>query len=154
MSQGCAARITSPLKPGGHAYRIAPTWSFYQLKLASCPAKVVEAAHDRALYDMYDANLGLRKLNYRDVAYYPLDTLFNQAATEYQKGEFYRFNAMEISLEVDRPIHDSVNLCAKAVRCFTRCQAFAKQVYQSLVPPPDTPEDLGLEPYGYWSKEP
>jgi len=40
----------------------------------------------------------------------------------------------------------------KAIRAFTRCQALARQVYNALVPPAATPEDLGLRPWGYWSE--
>jgi hypothetical protein len=72
VSQGCAARLTSPLMPKGHYYRVAPTYSFYQLKLDSSPRRVAEAAKQRAQYDQYYANLELRKLNYHDAAYAPL----------------------------------------------------------------------------------
>ncbi|MFO7867311.1 MAG: hypothetical protein R6V02_10965 [Candidatus Aminicenantes bacterium] len=37
---------------------------------------------------------------------------------------------------------------AEAATCFTRCQAHALQVYEALVPPPTSPSDLGLLPFG------
>jgi len=146
VSQGCAARITSPMGPGSHYYRIAPTYSFYQLKLDSCPEKVAETARNRAQYDQYYANLELRKLNYGDCAYAPLDAIFNEAATEWQKGEFYRNLAMETKG------NESTNYYAKAIRAFARCQALAGKVYNALVPPADSPEDLGLRPWRYWDE--
>jgi len=138
VSQGCATRMTSPFMPGGHYYRISPTYSFYELQLESGPTKVVEKARKRAQYDQYYANLELRKLNYGDVAFAPLDAIFNDAATEWQKGEFHRNLAMETSGD------EAIARLAKALRAFTRCQALARQAYNALVPPPASPEDLGL----------
>ena len=147
VSQGCPARITSPLAPGGHYYRVAPTYSFYELRLDSTPKAVADAARRRAQYDQYYANLELRKLGYHDVAYAPLDALFNEAAVEWQKGEFYKTRAGETSGNA------SVFDWGRALRAFTRCQALARQVHNALVPPPDSPEDLGLRPWRYWSKK-
>jgi hypothetical protein len=147
VSQGCAARITAPLNPGGHFYRIAPTYSFFQLKLDSSLDKVVEAARIRAQYDQYYANLELRKLNYHDYAYAPLDEIFNESAVEWNRGEYYLNTAKESNG------NEAVRRYGKAIRAYTRCQALAKQVYNSLVPPPDSPEDLGLRPWKYWDRK-
>jgi len=39
----------------------------------------------------------------------------------------------------------------EALRAFTKCQAYAKQVYESLVPPADDRTGLGLgEWFGGW----
>lgn len=146
VSQGSLARLTSPLKPGGHFYRIDPTYSFYQIKLDSTIENVLEAARDQAQYDQYYANLELRKLNYHDCAYAPLDALFKQAAIEWLKGEYY------FKYTKKTKGNTSKNYYAKAIRAFTRCQALAKQVYNELVPPADSPEDLGLQEWEYWRK--
>jgi len=39
---------------------------------------------------------------------------------------------------------------SRALRAYTKSQALARKVYNSLLPPPACPEDLGLQPYGYW----
>ncbi|TET44617.1 MAG: hypothetical protein E3J66_00655, partial [Dehalococcoidia bacterium] len=87
---GCAAEIANPLGPQGHHYLVSPTHSFYQLKLASSPDKLVEAAKRQAQYDLYYADHQLMKLNYSDAAYAPLNEIFNRAATEWIKGSYYQ----------------------------------------------------------------
>ncbi len=147
VSQGCAARINHPHWPYLRLYRIAPTYTFYELQLTSSAQKVVDAARDRAMYDMSYANQELRKLTYQDTAYAPLDDIFNQAATEWQKGQYYQSRADRVKG------NENVMLLGKSVRAFTRCQALAKQVFESLIPPPGRPEDLGLRPWlGPWGE--
>ncbi len=147
VSQGCATRVSEPHWTGLMLYRIAPTYTFFELNLGAAPKSVSEAARQRAMLDMYYGNRELRKLTYRDAAYAPLDELFNKAATEWQKGEFYQDAAGETSG------NDSVVNWAKAIRSFTRCQAYARQVKESLVPPPLRPEHLGLRPWlGEWGR--
>lgn len=145
VSNGSLCRVSSPLAQRGHVYRIAPTYSFYQLKLASKPAAVVSAAKGRAQYELYYANLELRKLDYWDTPYVPLDEIFNRAAIEWRKGQFYRDLA---NVTVG---DDAIYLYSKALRSFTKAQAYAKQVYNALVPPPEKPEDLCLREWlGDW----
>ncbi|NWG14580.1 MAG: hypothetical protein HXY20_13720 [Acidobacteria bacterium] len=147
VSQGCASRISEPHWTGLLLYRIAPTYTFFELNLGATPRATAEQARRRAMFDMYYGNKELRKLTYRDAAYAPLDELFNKAATEWQKGEFYVDAARKTAG------NESVGHWAKAIRCYTRCQAYAKQVRESLVPPPARPEDLGLPKWlGEWGK--
>jgi hypothetical protein len=144
---GPAARQAEPLSAGAHFYHIAPTYTFFELQLASKPEDIVNAAKKRSQYDLYYANKELRKLTYVDVPYAPLDAIFNKAATESQKGDFY--------LELAQKSKGNESVChyAKALRGFARCQAYAKQVYESLVPPAAKPEDLGLrEWFGSWGQ--
>lgn len=148
VSNGCPSRIAYPLFPRGHHYRVSPTYSFYQLKLGLSPRDLVETTRERARYELYYANQELRKLNYSDVAYAPLDKLSNQAALEWHKGNYFRELAAMGNPEKDIAIYK----WGKAVRAYTRCQALAKQVYNALVPPAATPQDLGLQPWGYWGK--
>jgi len=142
VSQGCATRYGQPAGPGSHFYVPYTTYSFVELKLASSPRKGTEAARARAQYNLYDAHVELNKLDYWDPPYAPLLAIFNQAATEWNKGEYY----MEEAKLTEGT--ESVLLWGKSLRAFTRCQALAKQVYNSLIPPPDTPEDLGLREFG------
>jgi hypothetical protein len=144
---GPVGRRTEPLSAGWHFYPIAATHTFFELQLTSKPIDIVLAAAKRAQYDLYYANKELRKLTYADVPYAPLDAIFNQAAIESQKGSYY--------LSVAHITKGSESICnhAKALRAFTKCQAYAKQVHESLVPPAAKPEDLGLgEWFGSWGQ--
>jgi hypothetical protein len=74
-----------------------------------------------------------------------LDEILQKAVVNWQKGLFFEDEARETAG------NRSTIKWGKAVRCFTRSQAFARQVYQSLIPPPKRPEDLGLKPWlGSW----
>ncbi len=145
VSNGCLARFTSPWDPHGHYYRVAPMYAMYELKLASSPADVTEAAKRRAQYNQYYAMQELSKIYYSDVEYTSLNEVFNQAAREWISGCWYQ------DLAEATTGNESVCNWGKSLRAFTRCQVFAKHVYNALVPPPDSPEDLGLRPwFGDW----
>jgi hypothetical protein len=144
---GPAGQQVEPLTAGFHFYQIAATHTFYELQLAADPAKIASAAKKRAQYELYYGNRELRKLTYKDVPYAPLDAIFNRAAAEMQKGDFY-FNLAE-------NIHENTAIYryAQAVRAFTKCQAYAKQVNESLIPQPNRPTDLGLREWsGDWGR--
>ncbi len=144
---GPAARQAEPLTADWHYYHIAATHTFFELQLASRPDDIVRAAKKRSQYDLYYANKELRKLTCWDVPYTPLDTIFNRAAAENQKGDYY--------LGIAQKTKSNESMCnyAKALRGFTRCQAYARQVYESLVPPACKPADLGLgEWFGGWGQ--
>jgi hypothetical protein len=144
---GPAGRQAEPLSAGKHYYHIAAIHTFIELQLASQPVDIVDAARKRAQYDLYDANRELRRLTYADVAYAPLISILNQAATENQKGEYY------LGLIRDHEKDENVCNFAKSVRAFTRCQAYARQVYESIVPPACKPTDLGLGGwFGSWGR--
>jgi hypothetical protein len=143
VSSFCVARISNAHHPGGHYYPVGQTYSFFQLKLAGSPADAVLAAKERGRYDLYYANQELRKLTYWDVPYAPLNDIFNKAATEWIKGDYYSKKAEKTE--------GSESVCnhGKALRAFSRCQAYANQVYESLVPPPVDPTALGHPPYSF-----
>lgn len=136
----CAVRKGYSHAPGKHFYGIEPIHSFYQLKLTynSDLADVIYGTRERARYNLYYANHELRKLSYWDIPYVPLDEVFNKAAIEWQKGRFYIEDAKKTAG------NESIYNYGKALRAYTRCQALANHVYESLVPPPTTPMDLGL----------
>jgi len=146
VSQGCAVRGNdSPTYPGGVVIRIAPTYSFYQLKLDTNVRNVARAARTRAQYDLYNAYQELSKLSYEDVPYAPLNAILDQATTEWQKGEYYSRIAGR------KQGNEDINCLAKSARSYFRAQALALQVYNSLVPSAKCPEDLGLrEWFGAW----
>ncbi len=147
ISTGYPARVAYTSSPNVHSFRIAPTYSFYQLKLASSPDKVTTAAMFQATHDLHYANQELRKLTYWDPPYAPLDDIYNKAATEWFKGGYYQ------SLAQKSTGNEHIYNLSKATRAFTRCQALARQVYNALVPPATSPEDLGLRPwFGDWEQ--
>jgi hypothetical protein len=147
VSHGCAVRGNdSPTYAGGVVVRLRPTHTFFELKLAANPSRMNAAAKTRARYDMWNAYQELSRLNYQNPAYAPLNELLNQAVVDWQKGLFYEEEAGELSG------NDAMIKWGKAVRCFTRVQAVARQVYDEMKPPPKRPEDLGLKPWmGNWT---
>ena len=148
VSHGCAGRgVDSPTYPGGVVVRLRPTYTFFELKLASSPGKVSGAAQTRSRYDLWNAYQELAKIDYSDARYAPLDEILNQAVTEWQKGGFYTDEAGEA-----RGREETVEW-AKAIRCYTRCQCYARQVHNALAPPAKRPEDLGLgQWHGSWGE--
>ncbi|HDY90038.1 MAG TPA: hypothetical protein ENH82_18195 [bacterium] len=146
VSHGCAVRGNdSPTYEGGVVLRLKPTYSFFELKLAADPKNVTTAAQTRARYDLWNAYQELMKIDYSDKRFVPLDDLLNQAVVEWQKGWFYLDEASEVKGS------ESVIKYAKAVRCYTRTQCYARQVYNSLVPPATRPENLDLRAWhGNW----
>jgi len=144
---GPAGRHAEPLTTDWHYYHISPTYTFFELQLAATPADITSTARKLAQYDLYYANRELRKLTYTDFAYAPLDSKFNRAAIENQKGNYY------LALAQNTKGNESVCHYAKSVRSFTRCQAYARHVYETLVPPATRPTDLGLrEWFGSWGQ--
>ena len=148
VSQGCAVRGNdSPTYPGGVVVRVAPTYSFYQLKLDADVENVVNAARTRAQYDLYNAYQELSTLTYWDVPFAPLNEILNEAATAWQKGEYYLRKANKVD------DHEQINYLAKSARSYFKAQALALQVYNALKPPAERPEDLGLkEWFGAWGE--
>jgi hypothetical protein len=155
ICSGYATRATCPSLPGYHHYAPGRACSFYELKLASNPDAVVDAAFRRAQYDLYYANAEMAKLKYTDAS--ALQPMFEKAATEYFKGHYY-LNAVRGGRITTK--RESVFHYSKATRAFARCQVFAREVYEALFPPATRPEDLGLKPWlrdwgdwdTYWEK--
>jgi hypothetical protein len=147
VSTGTPAKTAYLPSPKSHSFRIAPTYSFYQLKLASSPEKVVISAMEDATHHLHYAYQELRKLTYWDPPYAPLDEIYNKAATEWSKGGYYQ------NLAQKTVGNEHVYNLSKATRAYTKCQVLAKQVCNALIPPATKPEDLGLRPwFGEWGK--
>jgi len=118
------------------------THTFYCLHLAEKPLSMAESAHDNAGDDISAAYSQLMLLNYSDPGYFGLNSLYGKAVREYFEGINF-LNKARLT-EAD----DSLFYLSKAVTYFTRSQAHARQVYEELVPPPTSPSDLGLKPFG------
>jgi len=114
--------------------------------MAKSPSTVVANAKDTAWWDVTYANQQFAKLSRADAVYSELSRLLNESAIEMQKGNYY------LGLVAKSQGNEVIYNQSKALRSFTRAQVRAKQVLEALVPPPETPADLGLKPYGYWEK--
>jgi len=135
----------SPKSMHGQSYPPYATRTFFQLKLEESPEKVAKAAQYQAEIDLFCANRELRKLNYWDTPYAALDEIYNKALIEWNKGEY--IIGQDYGEIKHKNEDETIFYWAKATRYFTRCQSLARKVYNSLVPPANKPEDLGLKPF-------
>ncbi len=145
ICQGYAGRQTHP-SVGRAPYLPGHLYSFYQLKLEPSIPEVIDAAQAQAIYELVRADRELMKLNYLNPAFAPLKEMFEKATIERRKGSHYRFLAQVTEG------NDSVYNWGKSLRSYTKSQVYAQHVFEELVPPPNTPEDLLLKPWGYWVK--
>jgi hypothetical protein len=148
ISHGCAVRGNdSPTYAGGVVVRLNPIFTFFELKLGSSPSDVCSAAQTRARYDLWNAYQKLSNLDYSDVRFKELDKKLNEAVVEWQKGWYYKDEANASTG------NESMIKKAQAIRCYTRCQCYARQVYETIIPPATRPEDLNLRQwFGNWGE--
>ncbi|MGD2246390.1 MAG: C45 family autoproteolytic acyltransferase/hydrolase [Candidatus Aminicenantes bacterium] len=118
------------------------THSFYRLTLAATPEKMVLAAKKTASKDIAAAYGKLMFLEYTAPGYAFLQNLYGLAVKEFFQGR----NAFNRGLLAEG--NERLTFLAEAATAFTRSQAHAQQVYEALVPPPTSPSDLGLRPFG------
>ena len=151
MASGHIGRIQHPQDPGDPPLVTNQTFTFYRLSLSAGPNTVTKDSQMQATYDLEVACQELMKLTYKDVAYAPLLEIYDKAVMEWQVGNHYQVMAATTKG------NDSLFNFSRATRGFTRAQALARQVYESLIPPPTKPEDLGLKPWlgdwGEWAKK-
>jgi hypothetical protein len=139
-----------PLEFHGARWLAYATRAFYKLRLGSSPAEVMKAAKYQAETDLFLADRELRKLDYHDPAYAPLDAIFNQAVIEWTIGDFRRGpEGIDSTLTKKPAEEEAVYYWSKATRAFIRCQLLARKVYDALVPPATKPSNLGLKPWTY-----
>ncbi len=116
----------------------AETNAFMELTLASGPEGMGACAKKKAQEYVTTATAELSKLDAADVAFVPLSTLLNKAQSELESGSAYASSAGR----ADRRL--AIFDWARAIRAYTRAQVRAKQVINALVPPPDSPDMLGV----------
>jgi hypothetical protein len=87
------------------------------------------------------------QLNFTDTGFTGLNDLYSQAVAELHQGaEAYNKSCLAGG-------NEALALLAQAATKYTRAQAHARQVYEALLPPPTSPSDLGLKPFGgTWAK--
>jgi hypothetical protein len=142
--------IPNPMSFHGARWLAHATRGFYRLQLGDSPAAVMKAAKYQAETDLFFAERELRKLNFHDPAYAPLDEIFNQAVIEWTKGDFWRGpDSIGFTITKKPPEEEGIYYYSKATRAFLRCQLLARKVYNALVPPATNPSDLGLHPWTY-----
>jgi len=118
------------------------THTFFQLRLAESPKALVEEAQNKAKENIAQAYSELMHLTHKDPGYSSLQGTYGQANAEYFKGRL-AFRRAQLAQGNEALAH-----LAEAATYFTRCQAHARQVYEALMPPPTSPSDLGLLPFG------
>jgi hypothetical protein len=142
--------VSSPRAFHGQRWLAHATRAFYRLELGSHPSDVMKASKYQAETDLFFAQRELRKLNYSDPAYAPLDEIFNQAVIEWTKGDFWRGpDGIGFTSTKKSSAEEGIYTWARATRAFIRCQLLARKVYNALVPPATRPIDLGLKPWDY-----
>ena len=146
---GPASRTTCPLFPGAGCddYQIENTYTFYRLTLAAGPAATVTHAKNDAKDSIAATHGQLMKMKFTDLGYRDLNEQFSVAKTKYYEGLAWQNKALLAKG------NEALLFFAEAASAFTSCQAYAKQVYEAMVPPPRSPKDLGLGDYlGSWGK--
>jgi hypothetical protein len=121
---------------------IEGTHTFYKLHLAASPQELVKKAR-RTARDLIASNYKLfMQQKYSSQGYQVLQDWFSEANREYYRGNIY-FNRARLTSDNPR-----LALLARAATSYTRCQAIIQQVQEALNPPPTSPTDLGLKPFG------
>jgi len=133
-SDGSKLRSSYPYIDGTH--------TFYQLVLAAKPKAVVEEAKKAARRYIADAYGKLMHVKPTDPSYPELNRIYSEANADLYRGN-KAFNRAILS-----DGNEALAQLAQAVTAYTRCQAHAGQVYEALAPPPTSPSDLGLQPFG------
>jgi hypothetical protein len=135
---GTARRGLTPTTPTTCNPIYNETNAFLELRLASNPAQLTEAARLRAQEFIQKATRTLSKARLSEQARKPFDQLLARAQKELADGERHEKAAQQAA--ADKAVYD----WAKATRAHTRAQVRALQVHEALAPPPNKPEDLGL----------
>jgi hypothetical protein len=140
--------ISNPSSIHGQRWLPYATRTFYRLELTPTATGLMEAARYQAEIDLFFAQRELARVGYSHPGYTALDELYNQAIIEWTKGDFWQASiSVGTTLAPTASEGEEIYYLAKATRAFVRCQSLARQVYDALVPPPTTPEDLGLKPF-------
>ena len=118
------------------------THTFYQLRLADNPKAVVSQARSDAKNEIANAYKEFMQLSPVDKGYEGVNKIYSIANAEYYQGNQLMNKALLASG------NEALILFSKAATAYTRSQAHASQVYEAIIPPPTSPSDLGLKPFG------
>ncbi len=131
---GTARRGLAPCMPTWCSPIYNETNTFWELKLASSPAGVMDYARQKAEKDIENACKLLEALP-QNANRQGLEGLAAQAQAEYSNGRVVEGLS-------DRA--QALPVWAKATRSYTRAQVRAMQVVDAIEPPPTRPEDFGV----------
>ena len=121
--------------------------TFYRLDLAAGPKEVVVAAKKSAKNEIANAYAKFMWVNYNDNGFGILEDYYSKANKEYYRGNISYNRAL--LAKGDKQMY----LFSQAATAYAKSQAIARQVYEFLAPPPTSPSDLGLKPFGGdWAK--
>ena len=147
ISLGAPGRHAQPLSVEYYFFPIDPLHTYVEIKLGKDAKDICLEAKKQVRFAQYDAKKALDKLFYKDVAYVAMLERFDASTVESQKGDYFLAKAEKAEGR------EQVRLYAKAARAFLRAQGYAKFVYESLVPQPESPEEMGLKPwFGDWGE--
>jgi hypothetical protein len=140
----CTGPAALEMYPNGWSPAISSTHSFYKLNLAATPQEVVEKARFQARLGSRNAYKMLMRVKYKEPGYRVVNDLYSSAMAELYQGDYARNKSMVTSGD------EELKYCAQATTEYCKAQAHFQQLINLLNPPPTTPEDLGLKPWGFW----
>lgn len=129
LCTGPAKRGLTPLMPGAIIPIYNATNAFYELKLEETPKQMRSHTCEVAYDFITDAELELENVELNENTKKMLEGYLQEARDELSQGDKHS----ECS---------SIFSIAAAVRCYTRAQVRARQVINSINPPPADPADL------------
>ena len=118
------------------------THTFYTLNLAKDPLAVATEAQRQARLSIARTYKQFMQLTPSYSSYGMLQKLYAWGNREYYQGNIF-FNRARLAKG-----NRALALFARAASCFCRCQARLEQVYEIIKPPPTSPRELGLKPFG------
>ncbi|MFC1960312.1 hypothetical protein ACFLYO_06350 [Chloroflexota bacterium] len=137
---GSARRGMSPMSPKTFANPIYDeTNAFWELKLENTPEAITQYAREKAGEFIQLSQEQLATVEITGPARDRLKSLLARAEQEMEAGI-----ACEADASTDQastPVYE----WARATRAYTRAQVRARQVVNTLTPPPTSPEDLNVE---------
>jgi len=135
---GPAGRVISAAtRPAAYPY-VRGTHTFFRLTLAAGPREVASEAKAAAAREIASAYAAFMSTRCTDTGYASLNDLYALANEEYyQGGNFHNRGLLSGGRE------ETFDL-ARATTAYARAQ----QIYEALNPPPTSPSDLALRPFG------
>jgi hypothetical protein len=127
LCTGPAKAGMKPLLPGSILPIYGETNAFYEIKLEETPEDILEYAQDQAQLFISQAEELYESVSFNENTMNMLKSYLTIAKEEYSNGLSGGSNLYDI---------------AKSLRAFTRAQVRARQVINSINPPPTSPEEL------------
>jgi len=140
----CTGPAARQMYPSGWSPAIDSTHTFFRVTLPATPSEVVSDARSQARTDSRNAYRKVMLVAYDEPGYQVLNSLYSLGMEEFYEGEYFKNSSITVSG------NDKLLLLSKATTAYARAQSHFRQILNLLDPPATTPEDLGLEPWGFW----